>query len=30
VEKGQITDSMSVASILKVKLLLLQGQLSFA
>jgi 8-oxo-dGTP pyrophosphatase MutT (NUDIX family) len=30
VEKGEITDSMSVATILKVKLLLLQGQLSFA
>ena len=30
VEKGEITDSMSVAAILKVKLLLLQGQLSFA
>jgi 8-oxo-dGTP pyrophosphatase MutT (NUDIX family) len=30
VERGEITDSMSVAAILKVKLLLLQGQLSFA
>jgi 8-oxo-dGTP pyrophosphatase MutT (NUDIX family) len=29
VEKGEITDSMSVASILKVKLMLVQGQLSF-
>jgi len=29
VEKGEITDSMSVASILKVKLMLAQGQLSF-
>ena len=29
VEKGEITDSMSVAAILKVKLMLLQGQLSF-
>ena len=28
-EKGEITDSMSVAAILKVKLMLLQGQLSF-
>ena len=30
VERGEITDSMSVASILKVKLMLVQGQLSFA
>ena len=30
VETGEITDSMSVASILKVKLMLVQGQLSFA
>lgn len=30
VERGEITDSMSVAAILKVKLMLLQGQLSFA
>ena len=30
VEMGEITDSMSVASILKVKLMLVQGQLSFA
>jgi 8-oxo-dGTP pyrophosphatase MutT (NUDIX family) len=30
VERGEITDSMSVAAIQKVKLLLLQGQLSFA
>jgi hypothetical protein len=30
VERGEITDSMSVAAILRVKLLLLQGQLSFA
>lgn len=30
VERGEITDSISVAAILKVKLLLLQGQLSFA
>lgn len=30
VEQGTITDSMSVAGILKVKLMLLQGQLSFA
>jgi len=29
VERGEITDSMSVAAILKVKLMLLQGQLSF-
>ena len=29
VERGEITDSMSVAAILKVKLLLLQGKLSF-
>jgi hypothetical protein len=29
VERGEITDSMSVASILKVKLMLVQGQLSF-
>ena len=29
VETGEITDSMSVASILKVKLMLVQGQLSF-
>jgi 8-oxo-dGTP pyrophosphatase MutT (NUDIX family) len=29
VERGEITDSMSVAAILKVKLLLLQGQLSW-
>jgi hypothetical protein len=29
-ERGEITDSMSVAAILKVKLMLLQGQLSFA
>ena len=28
-ESGEITDSMSVAAILKVKLMLLQGQLSF-
>jgi 8-oxo-dGTP pyrophosphatase MutT (NUDIX family) len=28
VERGEITDSMSVAAILKVKLMLLQGQLS--
>jgi 8-oxo-dGTP pyrophosphatase MutT (NUDIX family) len=30
VERGEITDSMSVASILKVKLMLVRGQLSFA
>jgi 8-oxo-dGTP pyrophosphatase MutT (NUDIX family) len=30
VERGEITDSMSVASILKVKLMLVQGKLSFA
>ena len=30
VERGEITDSMSVAAILKVKLLQLQGQLSWA
>jgi 8-oxo-dGTP pyrophosphatase MutT (NUDIX family) len=30
VERGEITDSMSVAAILKIKLMLLQGQLSFA
>jgi 8-oxo-dGTP pyrophosphatase MutT (NUDIX family) len=30
VESGEITDSMSVAAILKVKLLLLQGKLSWA
>jgi 8-oxo-dGTP pyrophosphatase MutT (NUDIX family) len=30
VERGEITDSMSVASILKVKLRLVQGKLSFA
>jgi 8-oxo-dGTP pyrophosphatase MutT (NUDIX family) len=30
VERGEITDSMSVAAILKTKLMLLQGQLSFA
>ncbi|HET6252449.1 MAG TPA: NUDIX hydrolase [Puia sp.] len=30
VERGDITDSISIAAILKVKLLLLQGQLSFA
>ena len=30
VERGEVTDSMSVAAILKVKLMLLQGQLSFA
>lgn len=30
VERGEISDSISVAAILKVKLLLLQGQLSFA
>jgi 8-oxo-dGTP pyrophosphatase MutT (NUDIX family) len=30
VERGEITDSISVAAILKVKLLLMQGQLSFA
>ena len=30
VERGEITDSISVAAILKVKLLLLQGQLSWA
>jgi len=30
VQRGEITDSMSVASILKVKLMLVQGQLSFA
>ena len=30
VETGEITDSMSVASILKVKLMSVQGQLSFA
>src|SRR5580698_7150653 len=29
VERGEITDSMSVAAILKIKLMLLQGQLSF-
>lgn len=29
VERGEITDSMSVAAILKTKLMLLQGQLSF-
>jgi len=29
VENGEITDSISVAAILKVKLMLLQGQLSF-
>jgi hypothetical protein len=29
-ESGEITDSMSVAAILKVKLMLLQGQLSIA
>lgn len=29
VERGEITDAMSVAAILKVKLLLLQGQLSW-
>jgi 8-oxo-dGTP pyrophosphatase MutT (NUDIX family) len=30
VERGEITDSMSVAAILKIKLMILQGQLSFA
>ncbi|HUB61826.1 MAG TPA: NUDIX hydrolase [Puia sp.] len=30
VERGEITDAMSVAAIQKVKLMLLQGQLSFA
>jgi 8-oxo-dGTP pyrophosphatase MutT (NUDIX family) len=30
VERGEITDSMSVAAILKIKLMLLEGQLSFA
>jgi 8-oxo-dGTP pyrophosphatase MutT (NUDIX family) len=30
VERGEITDAISVAAILKVKLLLLQGQLKFA
>lgn len=29
VEKGEVTDSISVAAILKVKLLLVQGELSF-
>ena len=29
VERGEITDSMSVAAILKIKLMLLLGQLSF-
>jgi 8-oxo-dGTP pyrophosphatase MutT (NUDIX family) len=30
VERGEITDSMSVAAILKIKLMISQGQLSFA